>query len=323
VHRLLVQFENVSPFFITWGSFVGCGLMTCVFYVKAARSSWTWTDAAKKILPINVFKDRSFHMDLTIYLVAKLTDSILLLPALAAYVFGISMIVKLLHNFDPGHHSAKLTAVWGLFCALTAFIVSDFADYLTHYMAHKVPSVWELHKVHHSALKLNPLTIRREHPLPILFEGLVRSLFTSVPIGIFAFAFGIAAAQFATIALIASKIITSVTLDSLRHSHHPVGFGLFDNVVISPHMHQIHHSKHKQHWDKNFGRNLALFDLAFGTLYRPRKGEVPHYGISGYSDAEVQTYNTLQGAFIQPVIKAGCLIAGRSLPGRLHEVQQL
>ena len=55
---------------------------------------------------------------------------------------------------------------------LTHFVVDDFSKYIVHRWMHRWPFLWALHKVHHSATNLTPMTVFRTHPL----EGLVFTL---------------------------------------------------------------------------------------------------------------------------------------------------
>lgn len=52
---------------------------------------------------------------------------------------------------------------------------------------------------------------------------------------------------------------------NLRHSHVPISFGPVERVFISPKQHQIHHSKQVEHFDKNLGVSLSVWDQMFGT----------------------------------------------------------
>jgi sterol desaturase/sphingolipid hydroxylase (fatty acid hydroxylase superfamily) len=47
-----------------------------------------------------------------------------------------------------------------------------------------------------------------------------------------------------------------------------------------PQYHWIHHSKMPQHQDKNFAIWLPMFDVAFGSYYRPSVDEYPASGLS-------------------------------------------
>ena len=49
------------------------------------------------------------------------------------------------------------------------FTFDDFTKYWVHRWMHKWPVLWALHKVHHSAETLNPITVYITHP----FEGIL------------------------------------------------------------------------------------------------------------------------------------------------------
>jgi sterol desaturase/sphingolipid hydroxylase (fatty acid hydroxylase superfamily) len=42
-------------------------------------------------------------------------------------------------------------------------------------------------------------------------------------------------------------------------------------LFISPIDHRIHHSRDREHWDKNFGHITPLWDRLFGTCYEGDK----------------------------------------------------
>jgi sterol desaturase/sphingolipid hydroxylase (fatty acid hydroxylase superfamily) len=44
-------------------------------------------------------------------------------------------------------------------------LVSDFSTYVIHVLHHRIPILWEFHKVHHSAEVLTPITVYRKHPV--------------------------------------------------------------------------------------------------------------------------------------------------------------
>jgi sterol desaturase/sphingolipid hydroxylase (fatty acid hydroxylase superfamily) len=144
----------------------------------------------------------------------------------------------------------------------------------------------------------------RTHPLGgVMFKTAVNGTISGMPAGVFMFYFGFSLPEVIVINAVSVQMLTLFTLDPLRHSHLPMGFGPLDYVIISPLMHQAHHSSAEIHWDKNFGTNLSIFDWLFGTAYRPAKDEKFQFGIYGCSDAELQEFNTLWGAYISPVIR--------------------
>ena len=48
---------------------------------------------------------------------------------------------------------------------VTLFLAYELGYWLNHYVPHRVPFLWEFHKVHHSATVLTPLTNFRVHPV--------------------------------------------------------------------------------------------------------------------------------------------------------------
>ena len=54
--------------------------------------------------------------------------------------------------------------VVGLF-SVAMFVADDFTKYLMHRWMHRWPALWSIHKVHHSAETLTPITVYRVHPL--------------------------------------------------------------------------------------------------------------------------------------------------------------
>ena len=94
----------------------------------------------------------------------------------------------------------------------------------------------------------------------------------------------------------------------LRHSPFWISFGPnVERWLISPAMHQIHHSEKLAHFDRNLGGSLAIWDRMFGTLYIPKAGEVESFGIG----AETTDFRSLRVIFFRPFAAAGTLIQRR------------
>jgi sterol desaturase/sphingolipid hydroxylase (fatty acid hydroxylase superfamily) len=84
----------------------------------------------------------------------------------------------------------------------------------------------------------------------------------------------------------------------LHHSHIWRSWGrALNHVLISPAMHQIHHSAAEQHWNKNMGGNIALRDWAFGTIFVPEKREELTFGLGA---GKGQPHPTLLAAYVTP-----------------------
>lgn len=304
MENLQSYFLNFPQFAITWGIFFGAGLVTFFFSLWRNSSDFSFREMFEHCVPFNVLTSKSFHMDVIIYVWRKLTDFLFVAPGLATTALISTATDFGLRSAFPDFSPLGINYLVTVSCTILMLIAAEFADYLVHYLEHKVPALWELHKVHHSADFLNPLTSRRGHSLPLVYGGMVAGVITGTVAGIFMFLFGISLIEAVALRAVASKIFTIWTLDPLKHSHLPISLGWFDHFLISPHMHQIHHSKVERHWDKNFGTNLSIFDWMFGTGYRPEKGEKAIFGISGYSDASLQRFNTIKGAYLDPMLRS-------------------
>jgi sterol desaturase/sphingolipid hydroxylase (fatty acid hydroxylase superfamily) len=67
--------------------------------------------------------------------------------------------------------------------------------------------------------------------------------------------------------------------DGLAHLNTRVSLGRFSLCIQNPQYHRIHHSIEPQHRDKNFCRMLPVFDVIFGTAWKPGKDEFPKTGL--------------------------------------------
>lgn len=169
--------------------------------------------------------------------------------------------------------SAALAAErgWGLLNALAlppwlAFVVSivalDLAVWAQHVALHKVPVLWRLHRVHHSDVEFDATTGVRFHPIEIVVSMLYKM-----------------AVVLALGAPPAAVVVFEVVLSAMALFTHgnvaiaPAIERALRLLLVTPEMHRVHHSIHRDETDSNFGFNLAGWDRLFGT-YRaqPRDG---------------------------------------------------
>jgi sterol desaturase/sphingolipid hydroxylase (fatty acid hydroxylase superfamily) len=186
------------------------------------------------------------------------------------------------------------------FAELLAF---EFGYWGSHYLFHRVPALWEFHKVHHSAEVMSTFTEMRQHPVEIVFFMNAIALCTGLTFGAMTYLFGPGVGH---LTLLNGNIVLSLFMLSwghLRHSHLWIPFrGLMGVLFQSPAHHQVHHSTDPRHFDKNLGFALAVWDWAFGTLHVPSvEKEVTEYGVG----AEYENYATVTRALARPFAKAG------------------
>ncbi len=146
--------------------------------------------------------------------------------------------------------------------------MADLLAWWTHWLHHRVPTLWCFHAVHHSQTRLNVLSDNRQH----VVETMVAAGLAFVPARVLGLD-GPAAATLAFLTVYVSAFIHA----NLRTNLGPLGF-----VFISPQAHRVHHSVAPEHHDTNFGTVFALWDHLFGTAHPDRTS----FPTTGIADAE-------------------------------------
>lgn len=256
-----------------------------IFWVAlATKSSLSWKQICKKwIFRKKYWWNYSTRQDYFIYLFNGFFKTILLVPLLDCSFYIAHHILKGLMWMTQSHDTLNWhsqTLPMGLF-TLFAFIWDDFLRFVHHWLMHKVPFLWQLHKVHHSAKVLTPFTLYRAHPLESIIAMLRNSLSLGISSGAFIFLFGSTMSLWTILGVNGFGFIFNLIGANLRHSHIRMGFGKFEKILISPLQHQIHHSTQKSHYDKNFGVTLSVWDSLFGSLVTSKNVGSLRFGVDG------------------------------------------
>ncbi|MEQ8823122.1 MAG: sterol desaturase family protein [Filomicrobium sp.] len=200
-------------------------------------------------------------------------------------------------------------AVFLGFClTLSLFVVDDFVKFFSHYLMHVIPELWEFHKVHHSAEHLNFATAERLHPAEVVFSSFLGALSIGVVNGVFIGFFGNSLTVETVFGANVFLVVFNICGGVLRHSPVWLSFGpTLERYFISPAMHQIHHSDKVEHFDKNMGGALAIWDRMFGTHYIPKGREVDGFGIG----EETTDFRSLGVIYFRPFSRAYDLLKSR------------
>ncbi|WP_428737084.1 sterol desaturase family protein [Sulfurimonas sp.] len=148
---------------------------------------------------------------------------------------------------------------------ISIFLINDFTRYWLHRWMHESTLLWKFHRVHHSAEVLNPLTFYRVHPIENILFGLRYALSVGFVTGVFIYLFG---ASIGVVEILGVNVITflfGLAGSNLRHSHIPLRYGVFEKLIISPFLHQLHHAK--KSINTNYGSVLSVWDQIFKTYY--------------------------------------------------------
>ncbi|WP_081909651.1 sterol desaturase family protein [Aureispira sp. CCB-QB1] len=163
---------------------------------------------------------------------------------------------------------------------ISFLIISDFSRFILHYALHKIPFLWEFHKVHHAAEVLTPITLYRVHPIEFFLFRLRSLLVFGSITGSFFFWFRTGIEPLSILKIHAGIFLFNLIGANLRHSHIPISFGsTMERIFISPSQHQIHHSVEEQHYDKNFGSIFSIWDGLFGSLFISQPNKKLAFGI--------------------------------------------
>ena len=188
----------------------------------------------------------------------------LVLPRALAFFFVVSLIEPLrsldvpLSDYWPHHWP-----VWAQ--ALLMLLAADFLRYWLHVWAHKNGFFWRFHAVHHSPPKLYWLNVGRFHPVDKGLQFLLDAL-PFILLGVDA-------------PVIALYFVFYAVNGFFQHSNIKLRFGVLNYLISSAELHRWHHSRLAAESNNNYGNNLIIWDLLFGTWFLPRAREIHDIGL--------------------------------------------
>ena len=236
------------------------------------------------LFPKNVWLCKSAKLDYTLLITNKIIKAASFTPivltmvpvALATtdfleWLFGAPLLLNL-----PA--AAVIT-----FFTVLLFLLDDFTRYILHLLLHKVPFLWEFHKVHHSAKVLTPFTIYRTHPVESYLYACRMALTQGVAVGIGYHLFGTTLSMYDILGANVFVFLFNIFGANLRHSHIWFSWGdKLENWFISPAQHQVHHSDNPAHFDTNLGSALAIWDRIGGSLIKASEAGKVTIGVGKY-----------------------------------------
>ncbi|MEX0810828.1 MAG: sterol desaturase family protein [Chitinophagales bacterium] len=192
-------------------------------------------------------------------------------------LFGITNMVAIQVNTLP---------VW--LQLLLLFVIADFIQWNVHRMLHRIPWMWEFHKVHHSVKEMGFAAHLRFHWM----ETIIYKTAQYIPLSMIGF--GIADFFIVHIA--------TVAIGHMNHANIGWDYGPLKYILNNPKMHIWHHSKElpKGHrYGVNYGISLSLWDYLFKTANIPGEGRDITLGFSDDEDFPKK----LAGQLIYPFSK--------------------
>lgn len=202
---------------------------------------------------------------------------------------------------------------WGLFNNVAlpfwleialAFVILDLLIYVQHVATHKISLLWRLHKVHHADRDIDATTGVRFHPVEIVLSmmyKLVCVIILGAP-ALAVFLFEVA--------------LNAAALFNHANVRLPSGVDrIVRRVIVTPDMHRVHHSVHRQETDSNYGFFLSVWDRMFRTyVAAPRDGhDAMTIGLSDHQDEKPSQFFWSLWLPFRPVSRPA---AGKALPRR-------
>ena len=160
---------------------------------------------------------------------------------------------------------------WGLFNVIAlpiwvevvaAMVILDLAIWAQHLVFHKVPVLWRLHRVHHADRDFDVTTALRFHPVEIAASMIIKVgmvyLLGAPALGVVLF----------------EVILNGSAMFNHANMRLPLGLDRWLRLVlVTPDMHRVHHSVHRDETDSNYGFCLSVWDRMFKTYTdQPRDG---------------------------------------------------
>lgn len=293
----------------SWLFLASAAVMAMIWYQREPEERWSFREAVHKVFDHKVFLHPSSLLDyryaLVNYFAHLFSFGVLMISSDYLARFTYHSATTLFGANDPATAASAGALTIGLTIVLLALAL-DFGLFFAHYLMHKIPVLWEFHKVHHSAEMLTPLTVFRNHPLEMILNSWVVASSVGVVNGAFVYLFP--DPENARWLLMSNVVVFTFYLFGyhLRHSHVWIMFPRgIRQIISSPALHLIHHSKDPKHWDKNFGRIFIFWDRIVGAAYIPDEPEEIDFGLGTEEDGE---YNSVYALYMLPFQKAAALL---------------
>lgn len=248
-----------------WPYLLSAFILTLVYLVKVETLSLG--QAWKTFWDRRVWLSRTTLADAVISLVYAL---FLAAPAAAIYAGSYTVVAQFLHlQWLEAYRSPLTFALPGpleaTLVALVAMLFNDMATYAAHRALHAVPTLWGIHAVHHSAEQLTFLTTHRQHPLELVILNVTRGVFTAVGLACLYFFLPQKTPGYLILG-VGAGFFFYLFIVNIQHSHVPVRFPRWLGfLILSPHVHHLHHSRAERHLGTNYGVIFPFWDRIFGT----------------------------------------------------------
>lgn len=173
------------------------------------------------------------------------------LAFLATGVVGLGLAMRALAEQAAPALGLHAGFVWPAPLGLPfTVVVYDLGAWGAHWLMHRVPFLWRVHKVHHASPRLDWLAAFRMHPL----EHGIRHAISPVLLLVCGF----------PPLYVAVASVASGAWAALVHANLAVRWGPLGWLFVTPALHHLHHAPATS--DRNLGAVFSLWDRLAGRL---------------------------------------------------------
>jgi sterol desaturase/sphingolipid hydroxylase (fatty acid hydroxylase superfamily) len=235
------------------------GVPPAVAFTGPVVASYLFVMLCERFLPYHRSWQRSrgdVSVDLGHLVVSGAITLELLRPAMLALAVALGGLVA------PIVGGGVWPGQWPLLAQLPlALIVGEFFMYWVHRLAHTTDFLWRFHAVHHSAPRLYFLNAVRFHPVDLAISNYA----PFVPLMVLG----------ASPELLALFALFSGVHGTFKHANIPIRLGPLNWFFSMAELHRWHHSRRLEEANSNYGQNLIVWDIVFGTRFLPADREPP------------------------------------------------
>lgn len=309
MHKIADAAEQIIRSRLGFSSVAAMALLAATIIISAivvflrSERDRTVREFGAFMFPRDILRHPSARADILFWITRKLVMLPLTLPAGVTAAASIGYLTHRGLQFvvgplaTPSAHPGPVTLI---FFTISMLLAYDLSYYAYHSLQHRLPVLWELHKVHHSAEVMIGTTKDRVHPIDELMNKVWDGLITGPVYGLWLFQI-VDPIELTILGINVYILRNIIMMDFVRHTHLKVSFGrVINEIVLCPHYHQLHHSTNPKHYDRNFGLMLTVWDRVFGTLYKPEPNESFEFGLA---DREADQYQSLFGLYLLPLKK--------------------
>jgi sterol desaturase/sphingolipid hydroxylase (fatty acid hydroxylase superfamily) len=250
------------------------------------------------LFPKSIYTHKSARVDIWLYLLDRGLMPVWVIAFLGSVApFLEKNTIDLMQWLFGESPAIQPTIIWKLAYGAVTLLIYDTIFFFTHLMMHKTKIGWAIHKVHHSAEVLTPLTRMREHFIAAPIWALGPAIGLSISGGIFAYLFNGGITQITILNMGIFSFLYALN-GNFRHYHVSFRYPKWlEYWLQSPGMHHTHHSYLEKHWDTNLGLVTSIWDRIFGTLYIAGRFEETPWGLPERDQAQ---YTTLADNLLTP-----------------------